>query len=74
MYAIRSYYGIPFFTTVPRSIPNPTNPTQMLDIYYRNKAGNVGKVGENDYILLTAQEQLQKGIGLTPNAPSYNFV
>ncbi|MBE0645186.1 MAG: hypothetical protein IH600_13975 [Bacteroidetes bacterium] len=61
--------SVPFFTTVPRSVPNPTNPTQMLNIYYRNKAGNVGIVGENDYVLLTAQEQLQKGIGLTPNAP-----
>ena len=59
----------PFFTTVPRSIPNPTNPSQMLNIYYRNKEGNVGVVGEFDYVLLTAQEQLQKGIGLTPNAP-----
>lgn len=61
--------SVPFFTTVPRSIPNPTNPTQMLSIYYRNKQGNVGIVGENDYVLLTAQAQLQKGIGLTPNAP-----
>jgi lysophospholipase L1-like esterase len=61
--------AIPFVTTVPRSIPNPANPTQMLDIYYRNKDGNVGKVGENDFVLLTAQEQLQKGIGLTPGAP-----
>ncbi|MFZ1731209.1 MAG: SGNH/GDSL hydrolase family protein [Bacteroidota bacterium] len=61
--------SIPFVTTVPRSIPNPTNPTQMLNIYYRNKSGNVGIAGENDYVLLTAQEQLGKGIGLSPNAP-----
>jgi hypothetical protein len=61
--------SVPFFTTVPRSIPNPANPSQMLNIYYRNKQGNVGIVGDNDYVLLTAQAQLQKGIGLTPGAP-----
>lgn len=61
--------SVPFFTTVPRSLPNPTNPSQMLNIYYRNKDGNVGIVGEFDFVLLTAQEQLQKGVGLTPGNP-----
>ncbi|MBR9975936.1 MAG: SGNH/GDSL hydrolase family protein [Bacteroidetes bacterium] len=61
--------SVPFFTTVPRSIPNPTNPSQMLNIYYRNKEDNVGIVGEFDFVLLTAQEQLQKGVGLTPGNP-----
>ncbi len=61
--------SIPFLTTVPRKIPNPTDPSVLLNIYYRNKDGNVGTVGENDFVLLTAQDQLGKGIGLTPNAP-----
>ena len=61
--------SIPFFTTVPRKVPNPTDPSQLLSIYYRHSGGQVTTVGENDFVLLTAQEQLQKGIGLTPGAP-----
>jgi hypothetical protein len=59
----------PYFNTVPRGVPNPANPAQMLNIYYKNKEGNVGVVGEFDYVLLTAQSELQKGIGLTPGNP-----
>lgn len=59
----------PLFFTVPRKIPNPTNPEQLLDIYYVNKSNNVVAVGENDYVLLTAQAELGKGVGLHPQNP-----
>ncbi|HOJ03965.1 MAG TPA: SGNH/GDSL hydrolase family protein [Bacteroidota bacterium] len=59
----------PFFTTVPRKIPNPQNPTQLLSIYYRNHNDQVTTVSDNDYVLLTAQEFLQQGIGLSPQQP-----
>ncbi|PLX23164.1 MAG: hypothetical protein C0600_15370 [Ignavibacteria bacterium] len=59
----------PLFFTVPRKIPNPTNPEQMLDIYYHTSSDNVAAVGENDYVLLTAQAELLKGVGLHPNNP-----
>ena len=60
---------LPYFNTVPRKLPNPSNPAQPLSIYYRNNAGNVTTVGPTEYVLLTAQEQLGQGIGLTPSNP-----
>ncbi|MDX9758836.1 MAG: SGNH/GDSL hydrolase family protein [Bacteroidota bacterium] len=59
----------PFFTTVPRTLPNPTNPAIMMNIYYKNKEGQTGTVGENDFVLLTAQQKLQLGIGLSRDYP-----
>ena len=59
----------PFFTTVPRTIPNPTNPSLLMNIYYKNKEGQTGTVGENDFVLLTAQQKLQLGIGLSREYP-----
>lgn len=60
---------IPFCTVVPRQIPNPQNPTQLLSIYYKRKDGSVQTVGSEDYVLLTAQAQFARGFGLTPLNP-----
>jgi lysophospholipase L1-like esterase len=66
---IPNVMAVPFFTTVPRKIPNPTNPEQLLDIYYTTSSNTVGVVGPDDYVLLTAQAELGKGIGLHPSNP-----
>ena len=60
---------MPYFTTVPRKLPNSAKPDQPYSIYYRNNAGNVTTVGPTEYALLTAQAQLAQGIGLTPSNP-----
>lgn len=60
---------IPLCTVVPRQIPNPQNPTQLLSIYYKKKDGSVQTVGSEDYVLLTAQAQFARGFGLTPSTP-----
>lgn len=59
----------PLFTTVPRKIPNPGDPSQLLDVYYRTSSNTVGTVGPEDFILLTAQAELGKGVGLHPQNP-----
>jgi hypothetical protein len=59
----------PLFTTVPRKIPNPGDPAQLLDVYYRTSSNTVGTVGPEDYILLTAQAELGQGVGLHPQNP-----
>ncbi|MDT8323280.1 MAG: hypothetical protein RRA94_04135 [Bacteroidota bacterium] len=59
----------PLFTTVPRKIPNPTDPAQLLDVYYRTSSNTVGTVGPEDYVLLTAQAELGQGVGLHPQNP-----
>lgn len=59
----------PFFTTVPRTLPKPGTPSIQMNIYYKNKEGQTGTVGENDYVLLTAQQKLQLLIGLSPSNP-----
>lgn len=63
---------IPYCTVVPRKIPNPQNPTQLLSIYYKKKDGSVHEVGNEDYVLLTAQTQFARGFGLTPANPLEN--
>ncbi|MCZ7555468.1 MAG: hypothetical protein M5R41_03580 [Bacteroidia bacterium] len=60
---------LPYFTTVPRKVANPTNPEQPLSIYYRNNDNNVISVGPNEFVLLTAQDQLKQMIGLSPSNP-----
>lgn len=60
---------IPFCTVVPRKIPNPQNASQLLSIYYKKKDGSVHEVGNDDYVLLTAQAQFARGFGLTPANP-----
>lgn len=66
---IPSIKNIPFFSTVPRKIPNPQNPSQLLSIYYRAKDNSVKTVGDHDYVILSAQSKLSKGVGLLPNLP-----
>lgn len=62
--------SFPYFTTIPGKLPYPPdNPTQQMSIYYRNGAGNVTTVTENDFVLLTAQEYLLEGVGLSPTTP-----
>jgi hypothetical protein len=60
---------LPYFTTVPRKVANPTNPAQPLSIYYRNNDNNVISVGPDEFVLLTAQDQLKQMIGLSPSNP-----
>ncbi len=65
--------AVPFLTTVPLRVPNKDNPSQPFSIYYKNKEGNVTTAepaSEHrgaDYVLLTAQEQLQMGKGFSPS-------
>ena len=67
--------SVPFFTTVPIKIPNPTNPTQLLSIYYKNNKAEVKAATTGDYVLLTAQTELGKGVGLMPTNPlASNYV
>ncbi len=60
---------MPLFTTVPYKVPMPGDPNTLLSIYYRNSDGTIKTATSSDRILLTAQSELAKGIGLTPNAP-----
>lgn len=60
---------IPLCTVVPRQIPNPQNPAQLLSIYFKKKDGSVHEVGAEDYVLLTAQAQFARGFGFTPSTP-----
>ncbi len=61
--------NLPYFTTIPRKVANPTNPAQPLSIYYRNNDNNVTTVGPTEFVLLTAQDQLKQMIGLSPSNP-----
>lgn len=61
---------IPYCTVVPRKIPNPQNPTQLLSIYYKKNDGSVEEVGNDDYVLLTAKAQIEiGGFGFTRANP-----
>lgn len=59
----------PLFNTVPRKIQNPSNPEQLLDIYFMTNDQQKRVVQSGDYVLLTAQAELVKGIGLHPDNP-----
>ena len=59
----------PLFNTVPRKIPSPLNPSQLLDVYYTTNDQQKAVVGPDDYILLTAQTQLAQGVGIDPANP-----
>ncbi len=64
---------VPFFTTVPIKIPNPTDPNKLLDIYYKKNDGTVAVAQPGDYVLLTAQAVIGTGpnrsMGLHPLTP-----
>ena len=59
----------PLFNTVPRKIPSPLNPSQLLDVYYTTNDQQRAVVGPGDYILLTAQTELAQGVGIDPENP-----
>lgn len=59
----------PLFNTVPRKIPSPLNPSQLLDVYYTTNDQKRAVVGADDYILLTAQAELAQGVGIDPENP-----
>ncbi|MCB2204251.1 hypothetical protein KQI65_05830 [bacterium] len=59
----------PFFTTVPRALPNPTDPENPISLWYRTADNTVKTVGEGDYVLLTAQAMIAQGYGPNPQQP-----
>lgn len=59
----------PLFNTVPRKIPGPQNPSQLLDVHYTTNDQQRAIVGPDDYILLTAQSELAQGVGIDPENP-----
>jgi hypothetical protein len=59
--------SMPYFTTLPRKLPNESNPALPHSIYYRTNSGSVIAVGPEDFLLLPAREELSKGNGLMPS-------